>query len=289
MPHRLPRLAALLAILASLTACVTVPVGMAPLPVHANGQVLWGLVHGQCVPHQRSNAPPAPCAEVDIETGEAHGYAVMKDRVGMAQYLVMPTTMITGIEDSRLLAHGATNYFARAWEARGLMIRRLGMLPLRDNVSIAVNSPYGRTQDLLHLHLDCVAAPVRDALHAQAATIGPAWSAQPITLAGHAYRARWIDETALEASNPFVLLSHDLPVRPAEMRAWTLVLVGATAADGRPGFYLLAARADLAAGFTASGEELQDHDCTAIPRDLLRPTPPAPSPPAIHAAPAAAR
>src|SRR4051812_1767012 len=130
MPQRLFRYGPLFALLAMLAGCATRPAtstALPPLPTHANGQVLWTLVHDQCVPHQRGNiAPPVPCAEVAIDDGEDGGFAVLKDRVGVAQYLVMPTAPITGIEDPRVLAPGAPNLFARAWEARGLLIRQLG-------------------------------------------------------------------------------------------------------------------------------------------------------------------
>jgi CDP-diacylglycerol pyrophosphatase len=44
------------------------------------------------------------------------------------------------------------------------------------------------------------------------------------------------------------------------MGAWTLVMAGVEVA-GRPGFVLLAGRADPLHGEFASGEVLQDHDC----------------------------
>jgi CDP-diacylglycerol pyrophosphatase len=56
-----------------------------------------------------------------------------------------------------------------------------------------------------------------------------------------------------------------MPGARGEMGAWTLVLVGETDPGGRPGFYLLADRADPAHGEDASGEVLQDHDCGAAP------------------------
>jgi CDP-diacylglycerol pyrophosphatase len=47
------------------------------------------------------------------------------------------------------------------------------------------------------------------------------------------------------------------------MGAWTLVLAGNNV-HGRPGFYLMAARADPAVGERASGEELQDQACHGL-------------------------
>jgi len=230
-----------------------------PPPVHPNGQVLWGIVNGKCVPDQQANAKPDPCAEVAIGGGVDKGYAVLKDRVGVSQYLVMPTRLITGIEDPQLRAPGATNYFDPAWRVRRLVDQRLGTTLTRDDVGIAVNSIYGRSQDLLHLHVDCLRIDVRDDLHRQLAAIGRRWSA-PMTLAGHGYYALRIDGDDNVPTDPFDALADGLNVPPAEMGAWTLVLAGATFADG-PGFVLLAARADPADGYDGSGEDLQDHQC----------------------------
>jgi len=230
-----------------------------PPPIHPNGQVLWGIVNGKCVPDQQANAKPDPCTAVSIGSGVDKGYVVLKDRAGVSQYLVMPTRLITGIEDAQLLASGATNYFDPAWRVRRLVDQRLGTTLTRDDVGIAVNSIYGRTQDLLHLHVDCLRIDVRDDLHRRLAAIGRGWSA-PITLAGHGYYALRIDGGDSVPTDPFAVLADGLKVPPAEMGAWTLVLAGATFADG-PGFVLLAARADPAANYDGSGEALQDHQC----------------------------
>ena len=230
-----------------------------PPPVHANGQVLWGIVNGKCVPDQQANGKPDPCTEVSIGSGVDAGYAVLKDRVGVSQYLVMPTRLVTGIEDPQLLAPGATNYFAPAWRVRRLVDQRLGTTLTRDDVGIAVNSIYGRSQDLLHLHVDCLRIDVRDDLHRRLASLGRGWSA-PITLAGHGYYALRIHGDDSVPTDPFTALAKGLKVPPAEMGAWTLVLAGATFSDG-PGFVLLAARADPASGYDGSGESLQDHQC----------------------------
>jgi len=265
-------LAALLVIASCVSGCATTvtaprsaivvppaPV-LPPPPLHPNGQVLWTIVNGKCVPDQQANGRPDPCTEVSIAGGIDKGHVVLKDRVGVSQYLVMPTRLITGIEDAQLLAPGAVNYFDPAWRVRRLVDQRLGTTLHRDDVGIAVNSRYGRTQDLLHLHVDCLRIDVRDGLHRQLGSLGRGWSA-PITLAGHGYYALRIRGDDSVPVDPFVALARGLKVPPTEMGAWTLVLAGATFADG-PGFVLLAARTDPATGYDGSGEDLQDHRCT---------------------------
>jgi CDP-diacylglycerol pyrophosphatase len=256
-------LAGVLALALLAAGCATTP-AFAPLPPpspHPNGQILWGIVHGQCVPDQLQHASPAPCAKVDLAAGEARGYAVLKDRAGVAQQLVMPTALIPGVEDPRLLASSARNYFAEAWAARTYVEARLGRRVPRTMMSVAVNSQYGRSQDLLHLHVDCLSAAARDTLAAAAPRIGRRFSA-PITIDGHPYRIRRLDGETLSAS-PFRLLASEIPGARRQMAAWTLAVVGADFA-GRPGFWLLAGHADPEHGEPGAAEFLQDHDCKAV-------------------------
>ncbi len=233
-----------------------------PTPAaHPNGEALWNIVHGQCAPNQLAHANPAPCAVVSAPDGAAHGFAILKDRNGVAQFELIPTAKITGIEDPAVLQPGATNYFAKAWENRSLIEKRLGHPLKRTQVAIAVNSAYGRSQDQLHLHMDCLDAAVGAALAAGAIPRTGRWASHVIRLHGHPYRVRWLNADALEAANPFILLAQEMPGARGAMGAWTIALVGATSADGVEGFYLLADRVDPAANDHASAEELQDHAC----------------------------
>jgi len=248
--------------LLALVACTVSLPSLPPAPSHPNGQALWHVVHDACVPDERSNGNPAPCVKVVLAHDEQHGFAILKDKTGVAQYLLMPTALITGIEDRRLLKIDATNYFALAWEHRSLVAERLGHVLPSDAVGVAVNSRYGRSQDLLHLHIDCLRQDVRATLAGRSPGLAPGWAPAPIMLLGHAYRISRVDGDTLGAS-PFRLLAHGLHVPPANMGAWTLVLTGISARD-HPGFLLLAARADPARGQNGSGEELQDHNCSGV-------------------------
>lgn len=239
----------------------TAPAEVIVPPKWSMGQALWNTVNGQCVPEQQKFGNAYPCAEVSLTTG----YAVLKDRRGKFQFLLMPTLKITGIEDPQLLAPNAVNYFDWAWRVQNWPEDRLKAPLAREDASVAVNSVFGRSQGLLHLHVECVRTDVRDLIKAQLANIGPQWSA-PITIDGHPFRAMWIDSEDNVPVNPFTALAQGLNVPASEMGAWTLVLVGATSPAGQPGFVLLAARAQTdgkgrLAGYSASGEELQDHRC----------------------------
>jgi len=231
-----------------------------PPPPHANGQVLWHIVHDQCVPDEVVHAQPAPCAEVVLIGGVDHGFVVLKDKHGLEQYLLMPTQDITGIEDQRVLAPGAVNYFAAAWTARSLVEARIGHALPREDLGVSVNSIYGRSQDLLHLHIDCLAPATVAALSTAAPRLTARWSREPLILDGHPYLALALAGDDLKA-DPFKLLARGVPGAAAHMGAWTLVLAGARGRGGTPSFILLASEADPLMGRFASGEELQDHDC----------------------------
>jgi CDP-diacylglycerol pyrophosphatase len=221
---------------------------------HADPSALWHIVHGRCVPDQTQHHTPAPCTAVDL----AGGYAVLKDLVGNTQFLLIPTARVSGIEDKAILAPNAPNYFADAWQARHDVDQRAGHALPREDFALAINSVYGRTQNQLHIHVDCIQPDVRAALAQHAAVIGPTWSRFPVPLAGHDYRAMRITQADLGSINPFQLLAATVP--QAEMRLHTLVLAGANF-NGQPGFILLDGQADLAAGNYGSGEELEDHGC----------------------------
>jgi CDP-diacylglycerol pyrophosphatase len=228
----------------------------------ANPDALWNIVHGQCAPDQQQKGDPAPCAFVDLREGDARGYVVLKDIVGATQYLLIPTARMPGIESPLLIAPGAPNYFADAWRARSYTERAAGRPLPRQVISLAVNSAFGRSQSQLHIHIDCIGSDVKAALQRQLAAIGDSWTPLPEPLVGHRYRAMRVLSDALDGTNPFLLLADGDPGGRRAMGEYTLVVVGAEFAGGRPGFIILTDRVDLATGDRASGEELQDHGCT---------------------------
>jgi len=236
---------------------LTLLLALAGLPANAaNPDALWQIVHDRCVPDQQAKGTPDPCAQVDLN----HGTAVLKDIVGATQFLLIPTAKITGIEDPAILAPSAPNYFAAAWAARGMVDQRAQQTMPRDTISLAINSAYGRSQNQLHIHIDCLRRDVADALRAHAGAVGKEWAPFPVKLLGHPYLARRIAQQDLSGANPFTLLAEGVPGARADMGKWTLVAAGATI-GGAPGFILLADHVDATIADHASSEELQDHAC----------------------------
>ena len=249
----LPRVAPVLALTALLLADI-------PPASAANPNALWEIIHGHCVPGQESGAGPAPCQLVDL----AEGYAVLKDIRGDTQYLLLPTAEVAGIEDPQILATGAPNYWAAAWSTRKFVDERAGQTIAREDLGLAINSRQGRTQNQLHIHVDCIRLDVRNALRTHASEIGEDWAPLGFLMKGHRYRARRVASAELEGIYPFRLLADGVPEAARDMGDQTLVVTGAVFSDGSQGFYLLNDQADAKTGDKASGEELLDHDCQIL-------------------------
>jgi CDP-diacylglycerol pyrophosphatase len=226
----------------------------------ADADALWQVVGGQCVPGQQARHDPGPCLSVDL----AGGYAVLKDQSGATQVLVIPTTRITGIESPALLGPASPNYWADAWNARRQVETFAHREIPREDLALAVNSVFARSQDQLHIHVDCLRPDVRDALNTAVERIGAKWTPMSVSLAGHRYRAMRIAGEDLGASDPFKLLADGDPTARADMAVETLVVAGAVFEDGSPGFILLSDRADPETHDPAAGESLMDHSCAVL-------------------------
>jgi CDP-diacylglycerol pyrophosphatase len=244
--------------LAWLAAALGLVAVAAPLTACADPNVLWTIVHERCTPNEAGKGDPSPCLAVDLKGG----FAVLKDRSGATQVLLIPTAKVTGIEDPAVLAPAAPNYFAEAWWARRFVNAMAGEVIARDELSLAVNSMYGRSQNQLHIHVDCIRTDVRAALKAAQEHVGPAWAPIDVGVSGRHYEAMRVSGEDLAAKNPFRLLADGDPAARADMGLETLLAWPTTFADGSAGFVLVADRAS--AGDSGSAEELQDHACKVL-------------------------
>jgi CDP-diacylglycerol pyrophosphatase len=227
-------------------------------PARADPNALWRIVHGECVSHMEAGLGPKPCERVDLDGGVEQGVAILKDLVGVSQMLAIPTRRITGIEDPQMLAPNAPPVFAVAWGAKSLVEERLHRTLPRDAVGLAINSKWARTQEQLHVHVDCLAIPVMKALAEYAPAFDSKWRAMTVPLQGRVYFARRVDSADLADVAPLQILADGLEGARAHMGAYSLAAVGASF-DGKPGFVLLADQFSLEGGGHA--EDLEDHKC----------------------------
>ncbi len=230
-----------------------------PLALSKDRNVLWTIAHDKCVPDEIQNHDPAPCAVVDLTDGDADGYVLLKDIRGIAQYLLIPTRRISGIEAPEVLDPDLPNYWAAAWSHRDLLGKRLGHDLAWDMVGLAINSQAARSQDQMHIHMDCLRLDVRDALAKHAAEIGPSWAKLSFDLAGATYYARRLAAADLSTQDPFKLLADGVTGARAAMGKETLAMIGATS-SGKDDFVLLAAPGPGDAT-AAHSEDVLDHSC----------------------------
>jgi CDP-diacylglycerol pyrophosphatase len=221
---------------------------------------LWEVVHNVCVPGQSEHHDPRPCLHVDLSSGIESGFAILQDPRGGTQFLLVPTTRISGIESPTIRGPSALNYFAIAWEARTYINKSLHLTLPRDAVGLAINSAQSRTQDQMHIHISCIRNDVSKALHKNEEKIGNRWEPLNDLFVGHNYMAMWVAGEHLDLSNPFRILAAELPGASRDMANRSLVVIGFTRAGGTKGFVILAGQVyknrDL-----GNGEELLDNSC----------------------------
>lgn len=214
---------------------------------------LW-VVTRTCVAAQATFGKPFPCLRVDLGSHDRPGFAILKAPLLKTEVVVMPTDRIAGIEDRSLRKASGAAYWRAAAEARHFVTDALkGRLDTSD-VAFAVNSQGGRSQDQLHVHLDCVRPTVRAALRAHSGIFTADWRPLPFLLGGERYYGKLIPADALDRLNPFEQLAH-LP-GPHDLRATSLAMISTAPGDPVPGAYLLAYRAG-----DSHAEWLLDHDC----------------------------
>ena len=226
---------------------------------------LWALVHEECVPDQMNSHQPRPCVQVELRDGIEKGFAVLKDMRGETQFLLIPTARVSGIESPLAWAPDAPNYFADAWDARSYIDDALHRTLPRDDVGLAINSIASRSQDQLHIHMDCVQPDLQKTLREHEASIGPQWAPLDAPFPGHHYYvAMWVPGERLGSSNPFQLLANGLPGAQKNMGDRTLVVVGYTRTNGIAGFVILEDQVNRASHDSAHGEDLLDHTCRVV-------------------------
>ena len=266
-----PRSAGSLVIFRASAAVLAICASTAFLLLAANGaqgrlprNALWEVVRNVCVPGQTQSHDPKPCLKVDLNEGIERGFAILRDPRGGTQFLLIPTSQISGIESPTVRGPDAMNYFASAWEGRTYINEVLRLSVSRDEIGLAINSAVSRSQDQLHIHFSCVRADVLEALHKNEEGIGNEWAQFTVPFFGHHYMAMWVPGEHLSPHNPFRLLADRLQGATQDMANRTLVVIGFTRAEGTKGFVILSDQVDKKSGDLANGEELLDHACRVV-------------------------
>ena len=151
-------------------------------------EALW-VVLQSCVVAQNTAGIPFPCLAVNLASNSAPGYAVLRAPFSATRVLVVPTEKVEGLESPILQRPEAGAYWRAALGARHFVTDALGgRIPLSE-VALAVNSSVGRSQDQLHIHLDCLKPAVRSALQQHASAFTARWTPLKVPLEGGATSA----------------------------------------------------------------------------------------------------
>ncbi|MGF6904134.1 CDP-diacylglycerol pyrophosphatase [Paraburkholderia sp. GAS348] len=217
-----------------------------------DSNALWKIVDLRCVPSQQATGTPGQCTLVDLDKR----YAILKDIVGRSQHLLIPTDRVTGIESPFVLAPNAQNYWDDAWASR-LYVEESVKRTLPDNqLGLEINSQYRRSQNQLHIHIDCMHGNVSDALARHAKDTPGEWHWD--TLDGQRYRIMRVTSLA-QANNPFRIVARD--DRDSEAMAMQTILVtGAGPSAQKDGWLVVNSALDVDNG-SGTAEGLLDHAC----------------------------
>ncbi len=210
---------------------------------------LWGVVHGVCSPMSRLTGLPAPCLAVD----HARGFATLRAPDEATHIIVTPLVRVSGIESPALLRKDAPNYWADAWSERHWVEEGAGRPLAWSDIGMAINSRAGRSQDQLHIHVDCVKPEIKTDL-ARAARGRKGWFEINLRPTAGRYHGRALSAGELDR-NIFRMVALEIPRARDNMAGETIAVIGLDEPPAGRGFLL------LAAGGGGHAEELLDHQC----------------------------
>jgi CDP-diacylglycerol pyrophosphatase len=218
----------------------------------ADPDALWKIVGGQCVPEARASGHPGQCTSVDL----ADHYAILKDISGRSQHLLIPTERVTGIESPSIVAPDAPDYWADGWSSRNTVEASLKKPLAADQFGLEINSEFRRSQQQLHIHMDCMRTDIIDALAPYRHDQPGQWQWE--TIDGVRYRIMRV--TSLSQDNdPFRIVARDHPDSQS-MATQTILVTGAGPSADQDGWLVLNSGLDVDNG-TGTAEGLLDHEC----------------------------
>lgn len=217
-----------------------------------------GLVVKACEVHSSLMGSPYPCLKVVQAEDPLSSYAILREPTDKERTILVPLAGVPGIEDPRLLAAGAPNYFDAAWRERSTAIDLRTSKVSPSDFALAINAASWRTQDRLHIHIGCETPRFRALLKTYASEIG---SARFINLGTSAsWWATFQAADDLSNLNPLQVVADGVDGARSNMRNVVVGVFGSTLPDGQHGFYILA-RIIGAKKVRGSAEDMIDPKC----------------------------
>ncbi|MGF6724303.1 CDP-diacylglycerol pyrophosphatase [Paraburkholderia sp. GAS41] len=242
--HRMGRVAALIVVAVAASSCAVVEA--------ADPDALWKIVGGQCVPEARAMGRPGQCTSVNL----AEHYAILKDIFGSTQHLLIPTERVTGIESPSILDADAPNYWADGWASRKVVEASLKQPLSAGQFGLEINSKFRRSQQQLHIHMDCMQMTIIAALAPYRHLPPNHW--HWATIGGARYRIMRVTSLS-QQDDPFRLVARDHP-DPQAMATQTILVTGAGPSVDQEGWLVLNSGLDVENG-SGTAEGLLDHAC----------------------------
>lgn len=218
---------------------------------------LWQNVRKQCL--DTTAKPGADCAIVDRE----RGLVLYKDAIGTSHYLVIPDHKVTGVDDHAVWQDGQPNEWAFGWDARGIVGTSLRRDMPDDMLGLAINSKASRSQDQLHIHLDCISEAARAFVRGDSGTIGTTWSS--LRYRGRPVRAVLIPSApGALGFNAFDVVREGLARPSAEAvadRGIFVTYVSRRGGEGPSGFVVVDQPVEPDAGSNGHASDFLDRKC----------------------------
>jgi CDP-diacylglycerol pyrophosphatase len=194
-----------------------------------------------------------PCFRVE-DRGEVNSrHAILRPTLSQTHFVLAPLAMVVGIEDPALRGAAGGAIWAAAWKARRHVAHAVGDAVDVNAIGLAVNSKGARSQDLLHIHIDCIKPRVIDRLGQFSNLAGGGWAPSNVALERNPLFVMHVGASAASSLNPFA----ELLKLPPSMHGASV----AGLPDGQGGL-LLFAFTDPVRG----AEELLDHSCAIANR-----------------------
>jgi CDP-diacylglycerol pyrophosphatase len=240
----------IIALFAGLAALAGAPGPAASFEGQAFGRDgLWRVVHGVCSPMSRLTGLATPCLAVDHE----RGFATLRAPDDATHIIITPLVRVAGVESPSLLRKDAPNYWADAWSERHWVEAAAGRRLAWSDIGMAINSRAGRSQDQLHIHVDCVQPRLKPEL-ARAARGRKGWFEIDLRPWSGRYHARRLGAKKLDR-NIFRMVALEIPRASDNMAGETIAVIGLDEPPAGRGFRLVAANDG------GHAEELLDHRC----------------------------
>ena len=129
-----------------------------------------------------------------------------------------------------------------------------------DMLGLAINARASRSQDQLHIHLDCISEAARAFVHGSAGAIGTTWSA--LRYQGKPVRAVLIPSPPAPMDfNAFDVVRNGLDLSPEAVADRGVFVTYVAGSEGKSGFVVVDEPVDRQAGSNGHASDFLDRRC----------------------------